>query len=246
MADFQQMFIGDLFLITGTRKKETSYEVSSGTCSNLPLKILINIEVVYSTAFTVFRNERKCKENATYPGKRLKYYQWFMYWSLFNHIMQSISKFQLYLCETNMSYQKIFCYLGSVMQMKQLVIWFSVFFIRNTNVGVTQTLPNEVVDSVILVEGPWMSPFTALTYIAYSVPSCNPSNLYPWRSLGTSYDWFCELISIDSTYFSTLLRRTGISHSVAIKFHDESILRNRKIAGGSEKMKRYKLWCLSF
>ena len=42
--------------------------------------------------------------------------------------MQSISKFQLYLCETDMSYQTIFCYLGSVMQMKQLVIWFSVFF----------------------------------------------------------------------------------------------------------------------
>ena len=75
MADFQQMFIGDLFLITGTRKKETSYEVSSGTCSNLPLKILINIEVLCSSAFTVFRNERKCKENATYSGKLLKYYQ---------------------------------------------------------------------------------------------------------------------------------------------------------------------------
>ena len=68
--------------------------------------------------------------------------------------MQSISKFPLYLCETDKSYQKIFCYLGSVLQMKQLVIWFSVFFIRNTNVGVTQTLPNEVVDSVILLEGP--------------------------------------------------------------------------------------------
>ena len=38
--------------------------------------------------------------------------------------------------------------------MKQLVMRFSVFFIRDTNNEVVQKLPNEVVDSVILVEGP--------------------------------------------------------------------------------------------
>ena len=73
-----------------------------------------------------------------------------------------------------------------------------------------------MVDSVILAEGPTEPAFEALTYITYSVPACNPSNLCLWRSLETSYDLFCELISIDRTYFSTKFEGSGGFHSVSM------------------------------
>ena len=50
---------------------------------------------------------------------------------------------------------------------------------RDSKNGKTQILPDKVVDSVILVEGPSEPAFEALKYITYSVPACNPSNLCP-------------------------------------------------------------------
>ena len=44
----------------------------------------------------------------------------------------------------------------------------------NSKNGKTETLPDGVVDAVILVEGPSESAVEALTYITYSLPFSNP------------------------------------------------------------------------